>query len=89
MTTPTNDSDRDANVTAEASTPVASESRMVVTFYVRQRWLKAASSIPTFDPSASEPPLTMVDAPLDSSIWTRGKAGTGPFERVLLRRPEE
>ena len=76
--------DRDADGADRALEP-----RMTVTFYVRQRWLKTACAIPLFDPSASEPPLTMADAPLSSRIWIRGKAGTGPFERVLLRRPEE
>ena len=82
------DSDHAADGAAHASAPAPSESSMTVTFYVRQRWLKTACTIPTFDPSAFEPPLTMADAPLSSRIWMRGTAGTGPFERVLLRRPE-
>ena len=82
--TRSDDTDRDPDGADHVPEP-----RTTVSFYIRQRWLKTTCPISTFDPNGTEPPLTMADAPLDSRIWIRGKAGTGPFERVLVRRPEE
>jgi hypothetical protein len=57
----------------------------VVNLYVREKWTVSRAPTEAFDPASPTPPLTMTGMPLESRIWRRGKSGTGPFERVMIR----
>jgi hypothetical protein len=54
--------------------------------YVWKRWTPSTWPDQGFDPASNTPPITLSDVPLDSAVFTRGKNGRGPFERVLIKR---
>ena len=57
-----------------------------VQFYVWRRWTRSHWPKTEFDPASGSPPLTMAGVEVGSPVLIGGRRGTGPFERVLVKK---